>query len=281
METRKARVNNKKYTSSVTDQKLSYEAERRFNKLAPQFNYLLPELIDMIDLDTKTIEKELTKSAKKVLLSNFYKTQYKKEWRNKTAKDFNSRFEFVVPQRPLKYTLQQKDSAVNGFGLIGSTMNNNTRGCCYDGLGEVRIELPLTAHSWNDRVLLHEIAHIGTDGHRKDFRDKLLELTGFFRSHAYQELLFRSYLEENASVSAVRHSEKCVEEMRNTYEGFVGIDFDQVLIAKSCTYKTNRSKSYTERVVWQSATRWAGKYFTKISKEEIEKYKAIRKERNE
>jgi len=65
--------------------------------------------------------------------------------------------------------------------------------------------------------------------------------------------------------------------MKLTMEGFTSVDFDKILTARTCTYKTNRTKGYKERITWQNETHgWANNHWEKITEEEIERYNKSR-----
>lgn len=247
--------------------KLTYSAERDFLNSSPQFNWIVPDIVDIIKLDTTQSQKLLSRAGKTIINSSYFKFLESVP---------SSRVKFSITQKPKKYTLQNSFDAHNGVGLIVSTYNNQIgkgRACCSSGFNGYEIMMSMNSWSWNDQTLIHEIAHIRTDGHNKNFRDRELALTGFFRSHAYQELLYRSYLKNDASVSPIVHSEKCIEDMKLTMEGFTSVDFDNIKVGKSCTYKTNKTKAYADRLTWQSDTDTGYNHWSKITDEQINKYK--------
>ena len=253
--------------TTTQNTKLTYSAERDFLNSSPQFNWILPDIVDIIKLDTIQAQRLLIRAGKTIINSSYFKFLESVP---------SSRVHFSITQKPKKYTLQNSYDAHNGVGLIVSTYNNQIgkgRACCTSGLNEFEIKMSMNSWSWNDQTLIHEIAHIRTDGHRKDFRDRELALTGFFRSHAYQELLYRSYLKNDASVTPIVHSEKCIEDMKLTMEGFTSVDFDNIRVGKSCTYKSNKTKAYADRLTWQSDTDIGYNHWTKITDEQINKYK--------
>jgi len=246
--------------------KLTYSAELDFLVSSPQFNWILPDIVNIIKLDTSQAEKLLNRAGKTIVNSSYFKFLESVP---------SSRVKFSVTQKPKKYTLQNSFDAHNGVGLIVSTYNSEIgkgRACCVSG-NIYEIMMSMNSWSWKDQTLIHEIAHIRTDGHNKNFRNRELALTGFFRSHAYQELLYRSYLKNNASVTPIVHSEKCIEDMKLTMEGFTSVDFDNIRVGKSCTYKTNKTKAYADRLTWQSDTHSGYNHWSKITDEQINKYK--------
>lgn len=263
-------MNEKKIGVEMTttqNTKLTYSAERDFLNSSPQFNWILPDIVDIIKLDTTQAQKLLTRAGKTIINSSYFKF---------LESISTSRVSFSITEKPKKYILQNSYDAHNGVGLIVSTYNNKIgkgRACCSIGMDTYKIMMSMNNASWNDQTLIHEIAHIRTDEHNKNFRDRELALTGFFRSHAYQELLYRSYLKNNASVTPIVHSEKCIEDMKLTMEGFTSVDFDNIRVGKSCTYKTNKTKAYADRLTWQSDTDIGYDHWTKITEEEINKYK--------
>jgi len=253
----------------MNEQRLTYQAERQAGKSAPQFNWIMPDIVDIIKLDPTQAQKLLKRAGNKIINSQYYRQNFDPH------KFVN--VDWVCPQKPKKYTLHNWSGSHNGGGLIVSTYNSTTgkgRACMHGLGGSATITMSMNNWSWNDETLLHEIAHINTNGHDRTFRNRLLQLTGYFRSHAYQEILFRSFIDTNASVNPIRHSQQCVDQMKLTMEGFIGVDFKSIAIADKCTYTTNNRKEYKERLVWQSEFGVGQNHWTKITDQQIAEYKS-------